>query len=109
MPRVNGTVSVGSLAGRFRSVNGRRTEHCASALAWRATAAGSSCSAESERKRFQASIEELDFEQSIADRRLLSNQLIQPLMCNPSVSLFVNVDAPAGTRRLPVDGNAKSQ
>jgi hypothetical protein len=50
MPRVNGTVSVGSLAGRFRSVNGRRT-HCAYALAWRATPAGSCARIGSRRQR----------------------------------------------------------
>src|SRR5438046_2979993 len=65
-------------------------------------------SAERESKSLHAGIEKLDLEPSISNRLRLSDQLIQPLLGNRAVALFVDIDSVRGTRRLPIDEHAKS-
>ena len=55
-------------------------------------------SAERERERLHASVEELDLELSIADRSRLSEQLIQALFDGRAVAAGVHVAAVSGTR-----------
>src|SRR5256885_15959587 len=64
--------------------------------------------AERERKSLHAGIEKLDLEPSIGDRLRLSDQLIQPLLGNRAVALFVDIDSVGGARRLSIDEHAKS-
>jgi len=58
-------------------------------------------SAERERKRLQARIEELDLEQSVRDGVRLSDQLIQPLLGNRAVALIVDVDSVSSAGGCP--------
>jgi hypothetical protein len=53
-------------------------------------------------------IEELDLEPSIANRRLLSDQLIQALFDDRAVAISVYVVTASSTRRLIVDRNPKT-
>ena len=64
-------------------------------------------SAERERERFHAGIEELDLELSIGDRSRLSNQLIQALLGDRAVALVVDVTSMACARRLSIDQHSK--
>src|ERR1700694_5816464 len=65
-------------------------------------------SAERERKRLHARIEELDLELSVSDGVRLPDQLIQPLLGNRAVALVVDVASVSSARRLSVDEHAKS-
>ena len=65
-------------------------------------------SSERERKRLDASIEEVDRERSIDDRLRLSRQLIQSLLAYGSVATLVDVETVSGARWLAVDRHAES-
>src|SRR5438067_3359554 len=65
-------------------------------------------SAERERKRLHARVEELNLELSVSDGARLSDQLIQPLLGNRAVALVVDVDSVCSARRLSIDEHAKS-
>src|SRR5262245_25905835 len=65
-------------------------------------------SAECERKNLHARTEKLNFELSISDRLRLSDQLVQPLLGNPAVTLLVNVSSVRRIWRLPIDPHTKS-
>ena len=58
-------------------------------------------SAEREREHLDTSIEEVDRERSIDDRRRLSHQLIQPLLAHRSVATLVDVETVSSRRWLP--------
>src|SRR5882724_12860051 len=60
-------------------------------------------SAERERKRLHARVEELDLELSVSDGFRLSDQLIQPLLGNRAAALVVDVDPVSSARRLSID------
>src|SRR5882762_1209968 len=70
---------------QFRSALGARGGGCGALDS-------STGSAERERKRLHARIEELDLELSVSDGVRLSDQLIQPLFGNRAVALVVDVD-----------------
>ena len=65
-------------------------------------------SAERERERLHASIEELDLELSIADRSRLPDQLIQALFAGRAVAAGVDVAAVSGTRWLTINRHPKT-
>ena len=65
-------------------------------------------SAERERERLHARIEELDLEQPVSDGVRLPDQLIQPLPGNRAVALVVDVGSMSSARRLSIDEDAKS-
>ena len=65
-------------------------------------------SAERERERLHAGIEELDLELSIADRSRLSEQLIQALFDGHAVAGSVNVAAVSGSRWLTINRHSKT-
>ena len=64
-------------------------------------------SAESERKSFHAGIGKLDLELAINDRLRLPDQLIQPLFCDRTAALVVNVNSVSSPGRLSIDEHAK--
>jgi len=72
----------------------------------RLPAGAGDASAERERERLDAGIEEFDRERSIDDGRRLSDQLVQPPFHSRSIATLVDVEAMSGTRRLPVDCHA---
>ena len=63
---------------------------------------------ERERKSLDTRIEKLDFELSISDGLRLSDQLIQPRLCNSADALVVYVNSASSARRLSIDEHAKS-
>src|SRR6185295_1383975 len=64
-------------------------------------------SAERERVRLHAGVQELDLELAIGDGLGLSDHLVQPLLGHRAVASLVNVDAVGRARRLSVDQHAK--
>src|SRR5262245_64566102 len=65
-------------------------------------------SAERERERLHAGVEELDLEPSIGDRSRLPDQLIQALFDSGAVAAVIDVATMRGTGRLPVDRDAEA-
>src|SRR2546421_1703985 len=65
-------------------------------------------SAERERKRLHARIEELNLELWVGEGGRLSDQLIQALFGNRAVALVVDVDPVSSAWRLSIDEHAKS-
>ena len=65
-------------------------------------------SAERERERLDAGVDEVDGEGSIDDRLRLSRQLIQPLLAQRSVAILVDVETVRGARWLTVDRHAET-
>src|SRR4029077_17220711 len=62
-----------------------------------------------ERESLHARIEKVDLELPIDDGPWLSDQLIQPLIGNRAVALFVNIGSVSGPWRLSVDEHAESR
>ena len=69
---------------------------------------GVSSSAEGERVRFYACIQELNLEPSIDDAAGLANQLIQALFNSHAVAARVDVEPMCGGWRLPIERDAKT-
>src|SRR5437667_2786111 len=67
-----------------------------------------SLSSEREHVRLDPGVEELDLEQSIADRRGLVDQLIHPLVVGNAVAVLVDIDAVRAPRWLAVEVDAES-
>src|SRR5204862_1810224 len=63
----------------------------------------SATSAEGEGKGLDAGIEELDCERSVADRALLADQLIEPLLFHDAHAVRTDVDTGVGGWRLPIE------
>src|SRR5688572_30263710 len=69
---------------------------------------GVSSSAEGERVRFYAGIQELNLEPSIDNAARLANQLIQALFGSHAVAARLDVETVRGGRRLPIERDAKA-
>ena len=65
-------------------------------------------SPERERERFDASIEKLDLELAVVNRPRLPNQLIQPLLGHPAITVVVDISAMCRARRLLIDEHAEA-
>src|SRR5256885_15321651 len=67
-----------------------------------------SLSSEREHERLDSGVEELDFEQPVADPRGLADQLIRPLVVRNAVAVVVDVDTVRAPGRLAVETDPES-
>src|SRR5215475_8978164 len=69
---------------------------------------GAQRSPKRERKNLRARPEKLDFELAIGDGLRLSDQLVQTLLGDRAVALFININTVSRAWRLSIDQHAKS-